>query len=108
MPPVADAILETAALTKRFDGLVAVDRVDLRVARGAVHCVIGPNGAGKTTLINVICGIVNATSGTVTADGHDIVREYRAARSRIGLVPQELTTAALESVWATMEFSRGA
>src|SRR5690606_35579802 len=72
-----------------------------------IFALLGPNGAGKTTLISIICGIVNATSGTVLADGHDIVREFRAARSKIGLVPQELSTDAFESVWATVRFSRG-
>src|SRR6201999_3678502 len=72
-----------------------------------IFALLGPNGAGKTTLINIVCGIVTATSGTVTADGHDIVRDYRAARSIIGLVPQELSTDAFENVWATVSFSRG-
>jgi ABC-2 type transport system ATP-binding protein len=88
-------------------GFQALKHIDLEIRRGEIFALLGPNGAGKTTLINVICGIVNATSGKVTADGHDIVREFRAARSKIGLVPQELTTDAFESVWATMEFSRG-
>jgi ABC-2 type transport system ATP-binding protein len=88
-------------------GFQALKHIDLEIHSGEIFALLGPNGAGKTTLINVICGIVNATSGKVTADGHDIVREYRAARSKIGLVPQELTTDAFESVWATMEFSRG-
>jgi ABC-2 type transport system ATP-binding protein len=88
-------------------GFQALKHIDLEIRRGEIFALLGPNGAGKTTLINVICGIVNATSGKVTADGHDIVREFRAARAKIGLVPQELTTDAFESVWATMEFSRG-
>ena len=88
-------------------GFQALKHIDLEIRRGEIFALLGPNGAGKTTLINVICGIVNSTSGTVTADGHDIVREFRAARSKIGLVPQELTTDAFESVWATMQFSRG-
>ena len=88
-------------------GFQALKHIDLGIRRGEIFALLGPNGAGKTTLINVICGIVNASSGTVTADGHDIVREFRAARTKIGLVPQELTTDAFESVWATMEFSRG-
>ncbi len=76
---------------------------------GAARCfaLLGPNGAGKTTLISIVCGIVNLSSGTVTADGHDIVRDYRAARSKIGLVPQELSTDASETVWSTVSFSRG-
>jgi ABC-2 type transport system ATP-binding protein len=101
-------IISVNDLVKTYaSGFQALKHVDLEIRRGEIFALLGPNGAGKTTLINVICGIVNATSGTVTADGHDIVREYRAARSKIGLVPQELTTDAFESVWATMEFSRG-
>jgi len=88
-------------------GLQALKSIDLDVQRGEIFALLGPNGAGKTTLISIICGIVNATTGTVLADGHDIVREYRAARSLIGLVPQELSTDAFESVWATVKFSRG-
>ncbi len=84
-----------------------MQRVDLDIDRGEIFALLGPNGAGKTTLINIICGIVTATSGSVTADGHDIVRDYRAARSMIGLVPQELSTDAFETVWATVSFSRG-
>jgi ABC-2 type transport system ATP-binding protein len=101
-------IISVADLVKTYaTGFQALKHIDLEIRRGEIFALLGPNGAGKTTLINVICGIVNATSGKVTADGHDIVREYRAARSKIGLVPQELTTDAFESVWATMEFSRG-
>ena len=88
-------------------GLHALKRIDLEIKHGEIFALLGPNGAGKTTLINVICGIVNATEGSVRADGHDIVREYRAARSKIGLVPQELATDAFETVWATVVFSRG-
>ena len=77
------------------------------IRRGEIFALLGPNGAGKTTLINIICGIVNPTEGRVLADGHDIVADYRAARSKIGLVPQELTTDAFETVWATVSFSRG-
>jgi len=88
-------------------GLVALQGVDLSISRGEIFALLGPNGAGKTTLINIICGIVTASAGTVRADGHDIVRDYRAARSKIGLVPQELHTDAFESVWATVSFSRG-
>jgi ABC-2 type transport system ATP-binding protein len=101
-------IISVNDLVKTYaSGFQALKHIDLEIRRGEIFALLGPNGAGKTTLINVICGIVNATSGTVTADGHDIVREYRAARSKIGLVPQELTTDAFESVWATMQFSRG-
>jgi ABC-2 type transport system ATP-binding protein len=88
-------------------GFHALKDVSLDIHRGEIFALLGPNGAGKTTLINIICGIVNASSGTVLADGHDIVREARAARSKIGLVPQELSTDAFESVWATVRFSRG-
>ena len=88
-------------------GLHALQRINLEIKHGEIFALLGPNGAGKTTLINVICGIVNATEGSVRADGHDIVREYRAARTKIGLVPQELTTDAFETVWATVLFSRG-
>jgi ABC-2 type transport system ATP-binding protein len=101
-------IISVNDLVKTYaSGFQALKHIDLEIRNGEIFALLGPNGAGKTTLINVICGIVNATSGKVTADGHDIVREYRAARSKIGLVPQELTTDAFESVWATMEFSRG-
>src|SRR5690606_16961419 len=81
--------------------------VNLDIRRGEIFALLGPNGAGKTTLISIICGLVNPSSGTVLADGHDLVREYRLARSKIGLVPQELTTDAFESVWDTVSFSRG-
>jgi ABC-2 type transport system ATP-binding protein len=102
------SIITVNDLVKTYaSGFQALKHIDLEIRRGEIFALLGPNGAGKTTLINVICGIVNATSGAVTADGHDIVREYRAARAKIGLVPQELTTDAFESVWATMEFSRG-
>ena len=101
-------IISVVDLVKTYQsGFQALKHIDLEIRRGEIFALLGPNGAGKTTLINVICGIVNATSGKVTADGHDIVREFRAARTKIGLVPQELTTDAFESVWATMEFSRG-
>lgn len=88
-------------------GFQALKNIDLEIRRGEIFALLGPNGAGKTTLINIICGIVNATEGTVRADGHDTVRDYRAARAAIGLVPQELHTDAFESVWATITFSRG-
>ncbi len=88
-------------------GFQALQRVNLDIQKGEIFALLGPNGAGKTTLINIVCGIVTASSGTVTADGHDIARDYRAARSVIGLVPQELSTDAFETVWATVSFSRG-
>ena len=88
-------------------GQQALSDVNLDISKGEIFALLGPNGAGKTTLISIVCGIVTATSGTVEADGHDIVRDYRAARTRIGLVPQELHTDAFETVWATVRFSRG-
>jgi ABC-2 type transport system ATP-binding protein len=101
-------IISVKHLTKTYaSGFQALRNIDLEIRRGEIFALLGPNGAGKTTLINVICGIVNPTSGTILADGHDIVSDYRAARTRIGLVPQELTTDAFESVWATVNFSRG-
>jgi ABC-2 type transport system ATP-binding protein len=88
-------------------GFEALKAVSLSIRRGEIFALLGPNGAGKTTLISIICGIVNASSGQVKVDGHDIVADYRAARALIGLVPQELTTDAFETVWATTSFSRG-
>jgi ABC-2 type transport system ATP-binding protein len=85
----------------------ALKGVNLEIARGEIFALLGPNGAGKTTLISVVCGIVTPSAGRVVADGHDIAREYRPARAKIGLVPQELTTDAFESVWSTVTFSRG-
>ena len=105
---VADAIVSVRGVGKTYaSGFSALKHIDLDIRRGEIFALLGPNGAGKTTLIGIICGIVNASRGTVTADGHDIVRDYRAARSVIGLVPQELHTDAFESVWATLRFSRG-
>jgi len=88
-------------------GFQALKPINLEIEKGEIFALLGPNGAGKTTLINIICGIVTASGGTVIADGHDIVRDYRTARTKIGLVPQELTTDAFETVWATVSFSRG-
>jgi ABC-2 type transport system ATP-binding protein len=103
-----EAIITISGLEKTYaSGFRALKGVDLEIRRGEIFALLGPNGAGKTTLIGIVCGIVNATRGTVVADGHDIIRDYRAARSKIGLVPQELTTEAFESVWATVSFSRG-
>jgi ABC-2 type transport system ATP-binding protein len=102
------AVTSVSNLSKTYaSGFHALKRVDLDIRRGEIFALLGPNGAGKTTLINIICGIVNASEGTVEVDGHDIVTDYRAARSLIGLVPQELTTDAFETVWATTSFSRG-
>ncbi|HYL69777.1 MAG TPA: ABC transporter ATP-binding protein [Steroidobacteraceae bacterium] len=105
-PPAA--IVAVRAVRKTYaSGFVALKGIDLSINRGEIFALLGPNGAGKTTLINIVCGIVRASAGSVEADGHDIVRDYRAARSKIGLVPQELHTDAFESVWATVSFSRG-
>src|SRR5215204_5778312 len=101
-------IVSVSDLVKTYaSGLQALKNINLDIRRGEIFALLGPNGAGKTTLINIICGIVNPTRGIVLADGHDIVKEFRAARSLIGLVPQELTTDAFETVWATVSFSRG-
>jgi ABC-2 type transport system ATP-binding protein len=101
-------IISVQNLSKTYaTGFTALKRVDLDIRRGEIFALLGPNGAGKTTLISIICGIVNASTGTVTADGFDIVRDYRQARAAIGLVPQELTTDAFETVFATTSFSRG-
>jgi len=102
------SIISVSKLTKTYaTGFKALDAVDLEIERGEIFALLGPNGAGKTTLIGIICGLVNATSGTVTADGHDIRRDFRAARGKIGLVPQELSTDMFETVWSTTGFSRG-
>ena len=101
-------IISVSNLSKTYaSGFKALSNVDLDIRRGEIFALLGPNGAGKTTLINIVCGIVNASAGTVVADGHDIVSEFRAARAKIGLVPQELHTDAFETVWATVNFSRG-
>src|SRR5918992_3040407 len=101
-------IVSVSNLNKTYaSGFQALRNINLDIRRGEIFALLGPNGAGKTTLINIICGIVNPTGGVVRADGHDIVSDYRAARSLIGLVPQELTTDAFETVWATVTFSRG-
>ncbi|HEX2135585.1 MAG TPA: ATP-binding cassette domain-containing protein, partial [Microvirga sp.] len=101
-------IISVSNLSKTYaSGFQALKRVNLEIRRGEIFALLGPNGAGKTTLISIVCGIVTPSEGRVVADGHDIVTDYRAARSRIGLVPQELTTDAFESVWATVSFSRG-
>ena len=102
------AVIAVNALTKTYaSGFQALKNINLEIRRGEIFALLGPNGAGKTTLISIICGIVNASSGSVMADGHDIARDYRAARAKIGLVPQELSTDAFESVWDTVSFSRG-
>jgi ABC-2 type transport system ATP-binding protein len=102
------SIISIKDVSKTYaSGFVALKSVNLDIQRGEIFALLGPNGAGKTTLINIICGIVTASGGTVLADGHDIVSEFRAARALIGLVPQELSTDAFETVWATVKFSRG-
>jgi ABC-2 type transport system ATP-binding protein len=101
-------IIQISGLSKTYaSGLTALKSVDLAIRRGEIFALLGPNGAGKTTLISIVCGLVNATTGSVTIDGLDAVRDYRAVRARIGLVPQELTADAFETVWATVSFSRG-
>ena len=103
MPPIVSVV----AATKQYaSGLKAIDAVDLEIAKGEIFALLGPNGAGKTTLISVICGIVSMTSGQVLVDGHDIAREYRAARSKVGLVPQEIALDIFATVWNTVRFSR--
>jgi ABC-2 type transport system ATP-binding protein len=102
------SIISVSHLSKTYaSGLQALKDVNLEIRRGEIFALLGPNGAGKTTLIGIICGIVNPTEGVVLADGYDIRRDYRAARAKIGLVPQELTTNAFETVWADVNFSRG-
>ena len=101
-------VIEIDGLTKTYkSGLQALKRIDLTIEKGEIFALLGPNGAGKTTLISIVCGIVTPTTGTVVADGHDIQKDFRAARTKIGLVPQELTTDAFETVLATVTFSRG-
>ena len=108
MPQTTPSVLQVSGVSKTYaTGFNALKSVDLDIRRGEIFALLGPNGAGKTTLINIICGIVTASTGTITADGHDHVREFRKARAAIGLVPQELTTDMFETVWNTMAFSRG-
>lgn len=104
MPP----IISIEGLSKTYaGGFRALKSLDLAIQPGEIFALLGPNGAGKTTLIGIVCGLVRATSGRVVADGHDIAKDYRAARAKIGLVPQEISTDAFETVWATVQFSRG-
>jgi ABC-2 type transport system ATP-binding protein len=108
MPAPPQPIISVSGLTKTYaSGLHALKNVNLEIRKGEIFALLGPNGAGKTTLINIICGIVTPSAGSIFADGHDVLRDYRAARSKIGLVPQELVTDAFETVWATTRFSRG-
>ncbi|MBB3232728.1 ABC transporter ATP-binding protein [Halomonas stenophila] len=103
-----DTVIHVEDLSKTYDsGFQALSDVDLEIRRGEIFALLGPNGAGKTTLISVICGLVNASQGRVLVDGHDNVRDFRRARERIGLVPQELTSEAFSTVWDTVSFSRG-
>ena len=107
-PDTPDPIVCLRGVNKTYaSGFRALNNINLDIRRGEIFALLGPNGAGKTTLIGIVCGTVKATSGTVSADGHDTLRDYRAARASIGLVPQELHTDAFESVWATIKFSRG-
>src|SRR5690242_10523436 len=104
MPP----IIPIAGLEKRYaSGLQALKRIDLEIRKGEIFALLGPNGAGKTTLINIVCGIVTPSAGAVTVGGHDILSDWRAARSLVGLVPQELLITPFETVWQTVSFSRG-
>src|SRR6195256_1937358 len=108
MSPKQPPILSIKDLSKTYaSGFQALKRINLDIRQGEIFALLGPNGAGKTTLINIVCGIVNPSEGAVTVGGHDIIRDYRAARALIGLVPQELTSNAFESVWDTVSFSRG-
>jgi ABC-2 type transport system ATP-binding protein len=105
---MSDPILDISGLTKVYSGgLKALDNVDLSIRRGEIFALLGPNGAGKTTLIGAVCGLVRPTSGTITAFGHDMAKDWRKARSRIGLVPQELSTDMFESVIRAVSYSRG-
>ena len=101
-------VISISNLSKTYaTGFQALKSIDLEIRRGEIFALLGPNGAGKTTLINIVCGIVNASTGTVVVDGHDHIGDFRAARALIGLVPQELHTDAFETVWATTSYSRG-
>src|SRR5579871_4628149 len=102
------AVISISNLTKSYaSGLQALKGINLEIRKGEIFALLGPNGAGKTTLINIVCGIVTPTTGRVRVNGHDVVRDYKAARSAVGLVPQELYTDMFESVWGTVSFSRG-
>ena len=107
MRPAMPSVISVSNLGKTYaSGFQALKAINLEIRHGEIFALLGPNGAGKTTLISVVCGIVNPSSGTVSVAGHDIIKDYRAARTLIGLVPQELTTDAFETVWATVSFSR--
>src|SRR4051812_32332082 len=103
-----EPVIAIKGLSKTYQGgLQALKTVDLEISKGEIFALLGPNGAGKTTLISIVCGIVTPTTGTVSVEGRDILRDYRFTRRKIGLVPQELHTDAFETVWATVSFSRG-
>ena len=105
---ILQPVISVSNLDKTYaSGFRALKKINLDIRRGEIFALLGPNGAGKTTLINIICGIVNPSQGRILADGHDIITDYRAARSMIGLVPQELTTDAFETVWATSPSAAG-
>jgi len=106
--PIMNSVIKVENLSKTYaGGFHALKNVDLEISKGEIIALLGPNGAGKTTLISIICGIVNPSEGSVTVNGHNIIKDYRNARSSIGLVPQELTTDSFETVWNTLAFSRG-
>jgi ABC-2 type transport system ATP-binding protein len=106
--PPLPSILSVSRVTKRYrSGLVALDNVDLEIAKGEIFALLGPNGAGKTTLISIICGTVTMTSGRILVDGHDVVGDFRAARAKVGLVPQEIALDIFATVWSTVCFTRG-
>src|SRR5688572_23138788 len=106
--PGTPQLISISGLTKSYaSGVQALKPVDLEIRKGEIFALLGPNGAGKTTLIGIVCGIVNPSSGTVTVDGHDIIKDYRKTRSIIGLVPQELTVESFETVWNVANYSRG-
>jgi ABC-2 type transport system ATP-binding protein len=108
MSDAPEPVVSITQLSKTYaSGFHALERIDLEIRRGEIFALLGPNGAGKTTLINIVCGLVTPTAGRVIADGHDVVSDARKARSKIGLVPQELSTDAFETVWSTVKFSRG-
>jgi len=108
MSIASGSVISIQGLTKTYSsGFEALKNVDLEIKKGEIFALLGPNGAGKTTLISVVCGIVKLSSGSVTVDGSDILKDYRITRSRIGLVPQELTTDMFEKVWNVVSFSRG-
>src|SRR5664279_1176979 len=106
--PFMPSIISIANLSKTYgSGFQALKTINLDIRRGEIFALLGPNGAGKTTLIGIVCGIVNPSEGSVTGDGHDIIRDYRAARAQIGLVPQEIMMAPFETVWAAVTMTRG-